>query len=187
MIEKLNLEQKDAAHSLDACVADKHQAISAISTKLQRLLDSYLDQDIDKEEYRSRKAKFLSDKKTLEESITNLQHTQTSWLEPMRQWIIEASETEKVARGEDKNAKKVLAQKIFGSNLTLSHRTARGDAREPWAALRAAPTSRKMERVAGIEPASSDWQPDALPLSYTRLKCWECESNTHLGFFRAPP
>gem|GEM_PF-5458818 len=25
-----------------------------------------------------------------------------------------------------------------------------------------------LERVAGIEPAYSDWQPDALPLCYTR-------------------
>ena len=31
--------------------------------------------------------------------------------------------------------------------LTLSNKTARGDAREPWAALRAAPTSRNWEPV----------------------------------------
>ena len=70
----------------------------------------------------------------------------------MRKWIIEASEVEQIARGEDKNAKKVLAAKIFGSNLTLSRQIARGDAREPWAALCAAPTSRNWERRSGFEP-----------------------------------
>ena len=40
--------------------------------------------------------------------------------------------------------KKVLQSVFFGS-LTLSDEIARGDAREPWAALRAAPTSRKFE------------------------------------------
>ena len=146
MLEKLEEEKTEAAHSCHAFVADKQQEIKVIITKLQRLLDSYLDQDIDRDDYRNRKAKFLSDKKTLEESVTRLQHTQTSWLEPMKTWVKEASGVEQIARGEDKNAKKVLAQKIFGSNLTLSHKIARGDAREPWAALRAAPTSRKLER-----------------------------------------
>jgi hypothetical protein len=27
----------------------------------------------------------------------------------------------------------------------------------------------EMERVKGIEPSSSGWEPEALPLSYTRL------------------
>ncbi len=36
---------------------------------------------------------------------------------------------------------------VFGENLTLTDKKARGDAREPWAALRAAPTSRTWEQV----------------------------------------
>ena len=147
MLEKLDGEKADAAYSCDAFVAEKQKEIVVLNGKLQRLLDSYLDQDIDRDDYRPRKAKLLSDKKTLEESVTRLQHTQTAWLEPMRKWIQEASGVEEIARGEDKNHKKVLAAKIFGSNLTLSDEIARGDAREPWAALRAAPTSRKMEQV----------------------------------------
>ena len=177
MLLKLDEEKVDAAHSYGACVADKQTEIRVITTKLQRLLDSYLDQDIDRDDYRSRKAKFLSEKKTLEESVTRLQHTQTAWLEPMRAWVKEASEAEQIARGEDKNAKKVLAGKIFGSNLTLFHKIARGDAREPWAALRAAPTSRKMERVKGIEPSSHPWEGRILPLNHTRTGQLGCPMN----------
>jgi len=145
MMEKLNKEASESAHSFPAFVAEKQSIKRAIETKLQRLLDSYLEQDVDRDEYRERKAKLLSEKKTIEESIARLQHTHTAWLEPMRTWVKDASEVEEIARGEDKHKKKVLAQNIFGSNLTLSHRIARGDAREPWAALRAAPTSRQME------------------------------------------
>ncbi|KKR86253.1 MAG: hypothetical protein UU34_C0018G0014, partial [Candidatus Curtissbacteria bacterium GW2011_GWA1_41_11] len=79
--------------------------------------------------------------------------------------------------GEDKNAKKVLAGKIFGSNLTLSNNIARGDAREPWAALCAAPTSRKMERVKGIEPSSHPWEGRILPLNHTRTGQLGCPMN----------
>jgi site-specific DNA recombinase len=168
IMKKLDQEKVDNAQSCFAFVADKQKEINVITTKLQRLLDSYLDQDIDREEYRIRKAKLLSEKKTLEESVTHLQQTQNAWLEPMRTWVKEASEATKIARGEDKNAKKVLAQKIFGSNLTLTHKIARGDAREPWAALRAAPTSRKLERAKGIEPSSYPWEGYILPVYYAR-------------------
>lgn len=37
--------------------------------KLERLLEGYLEQDIEKEVYRSKKAKLLSEKKSLEEEI----------------------------------------------------------------------------------------------------------------------
>ena len=63
MIQKLDNEKNETAQSFPACVAEKRDTIRAITVKLQRLLDSYLDQDIDKEEYRPRKAKLLSDKK----------------------------------------------------------------------------------------------------------------------------
>ena len=63
-----------------------------------------------KEEYRPRKAKLLSDKRRWKSQFPRLQHTQTAWLEPMRKWIIEASEVQEIARGEDKT-QKVLAGK----------------------------------------------------------------------------
>ncbi len=165
MMEKLKKDESDTAHSFTAFVAEKQSTKRAIDTKLQRLLDSYLEQDIDRDEYRQNKAELMSEKKTIEESIARLQQTQTAWLEPMKTWVKEASGVDEVARGEDKNAKKVLALKIFGSNLTLSHKIARGDAREPWAALRAAPTSRKIEPLVRIELTSTVYDTAALPLS----------------------
>ena len=70
----------------------------------------------------------------------------------MRNWIIEAADAANIASGQDLEAKKVLAQKIFGSNLFLSDQKARGDALIPWAALHAAPPTRGWEPEGGIEP-----------------------------------
>ncbi len=120
MLEKLKVDEADTAQSFTAFVAEKQSTKRAIETKLQRLLDSYLEQDIDRDEYRERKADLMSEKKTIEESIARLQHTHTAWLEPMRTWVKEASEVEEIARGGDQNAKKVLALKIFGLRVTLS-------------------------------------------------------------------
>ena len=75
------------------------------------------------------------------------QQTHYVWLEPMKNWIIEAAGAANIASGKDLDAKKVLAQKIFGSNLFLSEKIARGYALIPWAALRAAPKFRTLEYI----------------------------------------
>ena len=120
--------------------------ITDIQTKLQRLLGGYLEQDIDREVYREEKAKLLSDKKSLEEKTTNLEQKRTGWIEPMLEWIKEASSLPKIARESNLFSKKVAAKEIFGSNLVLANREARLRApsgkdlsgRNAWAALCAA-------------------------------------------------
>src|SRR3989344_3605262 len=55
---------------------------SAKAQATQRLLDSYLDKDIDRESYLVKKEELLSFKKTLEEQIARIQQTHHAWLEP---------------------------------------------------------------------------------------------------------
>ena len=170
--EKLNTRlEKDktkSAQSVSAFVQTNQERIKVITTKLQRLLDGYLEQDIDREIYRGEKAKLLSEKKSLEEQMTNLEQKQNGWLEPMREWIKVASTLEKTARDSNLFLKKVAAEQVFGSNLVLANREARLRApsgedlsgENQWAALRAThqlvgqkSESLILEAWAGIEPA----------------------------------
>ena len=149
-------EADKVAQSIRAIVAEKEMEISKITMKLQRLLDSYLDQDIEKETYRTKKQELVIKKKTLEESIYTLQQSQNSWLEPMKTWISDATDAASIARGNDLTQKRVYLKKAFGSNLRLTDKKARGSALEPWAALRAAPTSRNLVARRGVEPLLLD-------------------------------
>ncbi|MFH0968977.1 MAG: recombinase zinc beta ribbon domain-containing protein, partial [Patescibacteria group bacterium] len=126
--ELLKMLQKDklqTAQSFAAFVQETKNKIAEIQIKLQRLLNGYLEQDIDQEVYREEKAKSLSEKKTLEEKITNLEQKRTGWIEPMKEWIKEAENLPKIAREGNLFAKKVAAKEIFGSNLVLANREAR--------------------------------------------------------------
>ena len=175
--EKLNTRlEKDkatSAQSVSAFVQTNQERIKVIATRLQRLLDGYLEQDIDREVYRTEKAKLLSEKKSLEEQMTNLEQKQNGWLEPMKEWIKVASSLEKTARDGNLFLKKVAAEQVFGSNLVLANREARicapsGEDFPPqnqWAALRVAhrfvgqkSESLILERVTGIGPVSYPWQ-----------------------------
>ncbi|RJQ37170.1 hypothetical protein C4552_01555 [Candidatus Parcubacteria bacterium] len=143
MLEK---EKSESAQSATAFVQEAETKIRAIQTKLQRLLDGYLEQDIEREIYRTEKAKLLSEKKSLEEQMARIEQKRTGWLEPMMEWIKEAENLPEIARESNLFAKKVTVKEIFGSNLVLANREARLTApsgedlsgESVWAALRAA-------------------------------------------------
>ena len=147
MLDKLSLEEKYVAQSCQVFVQSKKDEIKLINDKLQRLLDSYLDQVIDRDSYLIKKSELLSLKKTLEEQIINFQHSQNAWLEPMKQWIVEATNVANIAREDNLEEKKVLALKIFGSNSTLKDRKVCCEALNPWSALRADPPTRDFVRI----------------------------------------
>ena len=154
MLLKLKNEESDISKSCLEVINDKRKDLEQIDIKLKLLLDSYLDQIIEKESFQEKKFELMSTKKTLEEQILSLKKNQDSWIEPMRNWIIEAQEVTKVARSADLQLKKVLAAKIFGSNLFLENKTVRGDGQKSWSSLRSTPTARGYAETVGIEPTS---------------------------------
>ena len=126
--ELLKMAEKDfqnSAQSLTAWVKEKEENISSLSKKLERLLNGYLDQDIEKEIYRVEKGKLILQKKSLEEEISTFSHKQNDWLEPFQNWVKEAQTMDKIASDNNFFAKKVVAKEIFGSNLVLAGREAR--------------------------------------------------------------
>ena len=172
---RLEKDKTKSAQSVSAFVQENREKIKTINIKLQRLLDGYLEQDIEREIYRQEKAKLLSEKKSLEEKIVRFEQKQNDWLEPMENWIKVASNLEKIARDNNLFEKKVAAEQVFGSNLRLAAREARGNPQNQWAALCAAhemagqkSESQILERVSGVEPPSSSWKEEILPLNHTR-------------------
>ncbi|KKT02312.1 MAG: recombinase [Candidatus Peregrinibacteria bacterium GW2011_GWF2_43_17] len=131
--ELLQMAEKDGKESAQFCSAFVQEAqnkIHKIGMQIQRLMDAYLEQDIDREEYRTRKSTLMSEKKTLEEKIINLEQKQNDWLEPFREWINTAQNAPKIARDEALFPKKALAKEIFGSNLRLAEKKARANMTE---------------------------------------------------------
>jgi len=126
--QRLEKDKVESAQSVSAFVEKNQKMITDITAKLQRLLDGYLDQDIDKEVYRAEKSKLLSEKKSLEEEISRNQQKQKHWLEPMEKWIKDAGNMEKIALDSNLLNKKVAAKEIFGSDLLLQNKLVRASA-----------------------------------------------------------
>lgn len=99
-LKEIETNRTSSTQSVSAFVTDTKQQLQTIDSKLQRLLDGYLDQDIEREVYR-KKAKLLSKKKSLTEEIEMMEHTQKHWLEPLENWIQTAENLDQIASDHD--------------------------------------------------------------------------------------
>jgi hypothetical protein len=158
MLTRVKDEKKQAAQSALQVAVQKRGEIDKINARLQRLLDSFLDGIVDREEYSAEKAKLMSQKKTLEEQKARLTAGRADWLEPFKEWILTTKNAGEIAVSGSLQEKRVLALKVFGSNLVLDCKKARGSCVKPWSFLIEPSSSRLVERVKGIEP-SSRYQP----------------------------
>ncbi|NCB78340.1 MAG: recombinase family protein, partial [Negativicutes bacterium] len=129
--ELMDKDVSDQQTRSQAQTAGLQANITGLSAKLQRLLDSYLDQDIDRETYIGKKAEIMSQKKGFEEKLSKLMLGQNLWLEPMKKWLETAVSICKIAESDDLLAKKSLCLEIFGSNLILKNKKARLRVLEP--------------------------------------------------------
>ena len=137
----LDREAQTATQTASDAVFGLRERVAELSRNLARLTDVYVAQDIERDDYLARRRALMSEKKSVEEKIDRLLRTPSAWIEPTREWIKDASMLEEIAKTDNAPSKKISLQKIFGSNLTLHAREARGNAHSPYAALRATKNS----------------------------------------------
>ena len=123
--------EQSAATSISALRAE----IAALDSKIARLTDLFVEQDIERGEYLSRKRVLQDERRALEEQVIKFERNAAHWIEPLREWIKDASMLDEIAKAEDLSLKKSSLQKIFGSNLTLHAREARGMPKPHWLSL----------------------------------------------------
>jgi hypothetical protein len=98
-----------------------------IESKLNVLLDSYLEQIIDAETYKQKKNELFEKKKSLEEQINVIQLKGSTWIEPFREFIQTALQCGKIARAKNNcDELKTIAKRV-GSNAFLNDRHVRID------------------------------------------------------------
>ena len=128
-------DEKEAQSVAALSVQELRAKVADIDGGVSRLTDLYIEQDIDRDAYLLRKRALMSDRKTAEEQVARLERNAIGWLQPMREWINDASLLEEIQKNDDLPSKKLSLQKIFGSNLTLKSREARGIPKNQWLSL----------------------------------------------------
>ena len=128
-------DARDASESAEASISALRAEIAVLNEKISRLTDLFVEQDIERGDYLARKRALVDERRQLEEQVLKFERNAAHWLEPLREWINEAQTMREIAQSEDLPLKKSSLQKIFGSNLTLHAREARGTAKMHWLSL----------------------------------------------------
>jgi site-specific DNA recombinase len=128
-------DEKDAHTTASASVQALRARLAELDGKLARLTDLYVEQDIERDAYLERKRALMSEKRSAQEQVLLLERNAAAWLEPLREWILDAQTLDEIRNTNDLSSKKSSLQKIFGSNLTLQSREAHGVAGNPWFSL----------------------------------------------------
>ena len=123
LTNRLNTEAEISLNSTRKWRSDIEQKIQDIALKQKILLDSYLEQDIDRATFVAKKNELLNKKKSLSELLGSEDASQNSWVEPMRKWLDLLGSICKIAKSDDLIAKKQLALDLFGLNLFLINQT----------------------------------------------------------------
>jgi hypothetical protein len=131
-------DEKDTSKTTAVFVSDLREKASELSRKLDRLTDLFVDQDLDRQTYLAKKREVMSEKRSAEEQIGKLQKGSAVWLEPLRNWVKDASLLDETAKTNDLPSKKLSLQKIFGSNLSLRNKKIEFAPVEHYASLREA-------------------------------------------------
>ena len=90
LLEKLDAQAADASKTATEAVQDLRDKVADISRKIERLMDLYVAEDIERDDYLSRKRSLVGERRTIEEQIVRLERAPATWVEPVREWIQDA-------------------------------------------------------------------------------------------------
>lgn len=152
MLARIEAEKANATEQAQSLTEENCLKIDTINTSLITLQDGLVDGVFDHEYVRSKRAALMSTRHELEAKNDALSTDATSWLEPFRDFISAARNIALTCSQGTKGAHAELARKIFGSNLVLSSRKARGEAVKPWAIFADNEFKLSFVRALGFEP-----------------------------------
>ena len=151
--------------------------IQESETKLNRLLDGYLDQVIEPEVYIQKKNELFDEKLKLEEKKSQIAKNGSIWLEPMREFINCALQAQKIARAKNNCHDLSIMAKKVGSNFFLMNRRLSANLNYAFAALSAeggaasaAPNPLSISKIVspgGLEPPTY-----SLKGSHSAIELW---------------
>ena len=115
---QLDAWQAEESGKTSSAVQRQKDKLADIQTKIQRLLDVYLEGSISKEEYTARKQQFLREKALLTDRMAETSRKGCGWIEPMRAFITQCVQARNESRVEDLDEIARFTRKV-GLNLRL--------------------------------------------------------------------
>ena len=130
-LAKVNEWKKENRQSSELFAQNLKTELEKVKTKINRLMDAYLEGDLELPEFQLKKNDLMSEKKTLEEKLSDFERKGNHWLELVRNWIIEANQAKNFVLSDNFSEMKNFLKKI-GSNRRIFDQRLFVDFKKPW-------------------------------------------------------
>ena len=121
MLAKVEVWEKENIQSSQSFAQNLEKEIKETETKLDMLVNAFLDGSIEKETYLAKKDKLIITKTDLKRWKSDFGRKGNNWIEPLKEWILAAHHAEKLASSNEFDEIKSFAEKI-GTNRRLLDR-----------------------------------------------------------------
>ncbi len=135
MLAQVEIWEKEAKSSSHIFAQNLDEKIKLTDEKLDKLINTFLDGDIEKGTYLKKKEGLIQTKKDFCEQKSDFGRKGNNWIEPLKEWINCAREAEKLAFSNDLHGMKSFVQKI-GTNHQLFNKKIEWKLKIPYAILR---------------------------------------------------
>ena len=123
MTAQVDVWEKENVLSSQFFAQNLEEMIKDAETKLDKLVNAFLDGSIEKETYLVKKDELIKTKTDLNKKKSDFGRKGNNWIEPLREWIKTAHHAEKLALSNDFYEIKSLAEKIGTNRRLLSRKT----------------------------------------------------------------
>ncbi len=131
MLQKIAEWEKETVDHSKHILADLENNLAATTTKLDTLVNAFLDGTIEKETYLVKKNELVQSKADLLSRKSSFDQHGKKWIEPLRAWVISAHHAQKLASSNDFSELKSFVEKI-GTNHYLHDRIPAWDWAKPY-------------------------------------------------------
>jgi len=115
---KLKEWENENRQTSDLFAQNLKTELSAIKTKIDRLMDGYLEGSFELAEFQEKKNKLMAEKKDIEEKLSDFERKGNHWLELTKNWVLEANQAKNLALEDNFPEMKNFIKKI-GSNRKI--------------------------------------------------------------------
>jgi len=143
-LAKMNEWEKENSQSSNFFAQNLKTELSAIKTKIDRLMDGYLEGSFELVEFQEKKNKLMAEKKDIEEKLSDFERKGNHWLKLTRNWILEANQAKNLTLSENFSEMKNFL-KTIGSNRRLAAGKLAIDFKNPWNYLAEMPAEARGE------------------------------------------
>ena len=123
MKAQVDVWEKENVLSSQSSAQNLDEKIKEVKTKLDKLVNAFLDGSIEKETYLVKKDELIKTKTDLNKRKSDFGRKGNNWIEPLRNWINTAHHAEKLALSNDFYEIKSLTEKIGTNRRLLSRKT----------------------------------------------------------------